>query len=125
MTQTPATRAIDEQGPLDDQGRLMHEDDLAAQLALSLARLEATLAAAGLGPTDLVELCVRTTDASALRDVYDVLTERLDATGATPVTTTVEVARFAVPGMLVALRGLATDGRPFRRDSSEDRRPTT
>ena len=47
---------------------------------------------------------MRTTDASALRDVYDVLTERLDATGARPEITS-RGHRFAVPGMFVALRG--------------------
>ncbi len=99
---------IPEQGPLDGEGRLVHEDDDAAQLALALANLERQLAHARLRPGDLVELRVRTTDLARLHEVYDVLTERLRDTAAAPVVTVTEVERFAVPGMTVALDAVAT-----------------
>ncbi len=105
MTTTPTPRALAEQGPLDDRGRLVHEDDTAAQVALALARLEAALAASGLGPGDLVELYVRTTDRAALDEVYDVLTERLDATGSEPRITVTEVDDLGTPGLFVVLGG--------------------
>ena len=108
MTGTPtALLAIPEQGPLDAAGRLVHEDDDAAQLALALANLEGRLAHARLHPDDLVEVRVRTTNLTRLDAVYDVLTERLRATAAAPVVTVTEVDRLAVPGMTVALDAVA------------------
>lgn len=89
--------------PLDDRGRLLHDDDPAAQLALAIARLEAEIDAAGHDPADLTGLRVFTTDLAAITDVTDVLTERLAATGAHPVIDLVAVAALAVPGQLVAL----------------------
>jgi FAD/FMN-containing dehydrogenase/enamine deaminase RidA (YjgF/YER057c/UK114 family) len=97
MTTIPA------HGPVDDLGRLVHEDDPAAQLALAVARLEATLADAGTSPVDLASLTVHTTDRRALDDVYDVLADRLDVLGARPTVTVVETDRLTVPGMVVAL----------------------
>lgn len=89
-------------GPVDDAGRLLHEDDLAAQAALSLARLEAALAEAGREPADLAVLRVLAADPATATTVLDVLTERLDATGAAPA---LEVVARPLPlaGMLVAL----------------------
>lgn len=89
--------------PLDDRGRLVHEDDPAAQLALAIARLEAALAATGHRNADLTGLRMLTTDRAAMAGVTDVLTERLAATGADTNVDVVEVAALAVPGQLVAL----------------------
>ncbi|WP_295659224.1 Rid family hydrolase [uncultured Nocardioides sp.] len=97
-------------GPVDTLGRLLHEDDAAAQLALSMSRVEAALAAAGRSTAELRALRVLTTDRRGLDQVYDVLTERLDALGIDPVVT-VEVARLPVPGMVVALVAAAADVR--------------
>ena len=96
---------IPEHAPLDDLGRLLHEDDYPAQLALALARLEATLARTGRSPRDLVELRVSTTDPRAFSAARDVLDERLAAVHAHPVTTVVEVAELPPPGTLVAVGG--------------------
>ena len=97
-TSTPAV------GPLDDAGRLLHEDDPAAQLALAVCRLEQQLSPRGLA--DLPGLRVLTTDRTVLADVYDVLTERLDATGARPLVEVEERPGLGVPGMLLALQPL-------------------
>jgi enamine deaminase RidA (YjgF/YER057c/UK114 family) len=99
---------IPEHAPVDDLGRLLHAEDYPAQLALALARLEATLARAGRSPRDLVELRVSTTDGRAFSAARDVLEERLDAVRARPVTTVVEVAELPPPGTLVALGGTLT-----------------
>ena len=90
-------------GPLDETGRLVHEDDPAAQLALALANLANRLTAAGLTWADLRTLQVRTTDVAELLGVYDTLTEHLTAMGSTPGTSVVEVPGLPVPGMTVAL----------------------
>lgn len=89
--------------PLDHLGRLVHEDDPAAQLALATAQLEAALAAVGRRACGLTELRVVTTDPAAMADVLDVLIERLDCLYAAPVVQVVPVARLAVPGQLVTL----------------------
>ena len=94
---------IPEHAPVDDRGRLLHEDDYPAQLALALARIEATLARSGRTPRDLVEVRVWTTDTRAFSAARDVLEERLEVVRAHPVTTVVEVAELPPPGTLVAL----------------------
>lgn len=97
MTTIPLT------GPVDDAGRLLHEDDLPAQTALALARVEAALAAIGREPADLAVLRVLTTaTADEVPGVRGVLVERLEATGAGPA---IEVVPhpLLVPGMQVAL----------------------
>ena len=90
-------------GPLDAVGRLVHEDDLPAQLALALSRVEDAVASAGRTAADLVSVRVLTTDRSAAGDVLDVLTDRLDDVGAAPELTITETADLGVPGMRVAL----------------------
>lgn len=98
---------IGTQGPVDDRGRLVHADDPAAQLALALAGVEAVVAAAGLAPADLAQLRVSATDLPAVLAVIDTLTDRLAEVGAAPAVTVVGVTGLPVPGMLVALDGLA------------------
>lgn len=90
-------------GPLDDEGRLLHEDDAAAQLALAVARLEDSLGSGGRNPGELTGLRVLTTDRAILAGVLDVLVERLDALGTHPGIAIDEVEHLDVPGMLVAL----------------------
>ncbi|KGN41674.1 Rid family hydrolase [Knoellia aerolata] len=103
-------------GSLDDRGQLVHAEDPAAQLALALALVEATVVGAGLQPADLAQLRVSATDLAAVLDVLDVLTDRLDEVGATPALSVVGVCALPVDGMLVALDGLAlgTPRRPGR-----------
>jgi enamine deaminase RidA (YjgF/YER057c/UK114 family) len=100
---------IPEHAPLDDLGRLLHEDDYPAQLALALARLEATLARTGRSARDLRELRVSTTDRRAFTDARDVLEERLADIDAHPVTTVVEVGELPPPGTLVTIGATLTD----------------
>lgn len=100
---------IPEHTSIDDLGRLVHEDDFPAQLALALARLEATLARTGRSPRELSEIRVSTTDRRAFSAARDVLEERLADVHAHPVTTVVEVAELPPPGTLVALAGTLTD----------------
>lgn len=106
-TALPDLHRIAPQGPLGSDGRLLHEDDDAAQLALALANVEAQLAAMRLGPDDLAELHVRTTDRARFDTVRDVLTERLGATSSTPLMTVSEVDGFVVHGMTVSLDAVA------------------
>jgi enamine deaminase RidA (YjgF/YER057c/UK114 family) len=106
-TDPSAVLTVAAQGPLDALGRLVHEDDPAAQLALALANLEDVLAAAGMGTGDLAHLRVYTTDLDATLSVYDTLVDHLAEVGAHPPTTLLEVSRLAVPGMTVAIEAVA------------------
>ena len=95
------------QGPLDALGRLVHEDDPAAQLALTLANVAEVLDAAGMSWRDVVQLRVYTTDLPTLLSVYDTLVDHLGELDARPPATIVEVSRLLVPGMTVSIDGLA------------------
>lgn len=103
MDQHSDTVTIAAQGPVDEHGRLLHEDDPAAQLALALANVAAVLHADGLEWRDLSRLRVQTTDLEQLLGVYDTLTEHLASVGATPETRVVEVPQLPLSGMTVTI----------------------
>lgn len=97
------------QGSIDADGRLLHEGDMTAQMALAMANVEDLLARGGMDLRDVSRLVVHVTDMDAALASYGAVTERLDAAGATPPATLVEVARLALPGMAVEID--ATAGR--------------
>lgn len=88
-------------------GKPEHDGDMAAQLALSLANLEAVLGEAGMSLANLVRLNVYTTDVDLLFQHYGVLASRLGAAQVSPSTTMLGVTRLAIPGQLVELEGTA------------------
>ena len=95
-------------GPFDEQGRLLHDGDPAAQLALAVSVLEARLAATGHPVTDLARIHIRTVNRRALDGVYDVLTERLEELGADPLIDVTEADRLGEPGTLLTLQATIT-----------------
>ncbi|GAA1799793.1 RidA family protein [Actinomadura chokoriensis] len=95
------------QTAMSGDGVPQHEGDLEAQLALSLANLEAVLGEAGMSLADLVRLNVYTTDVDLLFRHYGVLASRLGAAGAAPATTMLGVTRLAIPTLMVELEGTA------------------
>jgi enamine deaminase RidA (YjgF/YER057c/UK114 family) len=98
---------ISGQGPVDADGVLLHEGDVAAQLALTLANLAAVLAEAGMTMADVAMLRTYTTDIGATLAVWDTVAEHLGSLGVTPPSTLVEVSRLSRPGMVVEIDGLA------------------
>ncbi|MEV6235263.1 RidA family protein [Lentzea sp. NPDC051838] len=95
------------QTAMDADGKPRHDGDMAAQLALSLANLEAVLEEAGMTLSNLVRLNVYSTDVDLLFEHYGVLAGRLGAAGVAPATTMLGVTRLAVRGQLVELEGTA------------------
>lgn len=91
------------QGPVDAHGALLHEGDVAAQLALSMANVETVLAAADMTLGDVVRLVVYTTDVDATLAAYGAIIERLAAAAATPPATLIGVTRLAIPAMAVEI----------------------
>ncbi|MFD5828728.1 RidA family protein [Lentzea sp. NPDC060358] len=95
------------QAATDAGGRPVHEGDVAAQLELSLANLEAVLAGAGMTLANVVRLNVYTTDVDGLFEHYGVLAGRLGAAGVSSVMTLLGVRRLAFPSLLVELEATA------------------
>jgi enamine deaminase RidA (YjgF/YER057c/UK114 family) len=108
MNSSPHVVLLPETGPFDDRGLLLHEDDAAAQLALSLACLEAAVAEAGHEVDDVHRIRVRTVDVRLLDDVYDVLTERLEHLGVSPEIEVAQTDGFGVAGTLMTLQATIT-----------------
>lgn len=104
--------AIGGQRPVDERGRLLHEADLPAQIALTMDNLTAVVVEAGMAFADVVHLRVHTTDIAAYRDAQFVVAEHLATHGATTPVTVVEVACLAIPGMEVEMDGLAIRAGP-------------
>ncbi|MCT7351322.1 RidA family protein [Streptomyces sp. 15-116A] len=101
------TLYISGQTAMSEDGKPQHDGDMEAQLALSLANLEAVLDEAGMSLANLVRLNVYTTDVDLLFQHYDVLAARLGAAGAAPTSTMLGVTRLAVPTLMVELEGTA------------------
>ena len=91
------------QGPVDGDGQLMHEDDVAAQVAQAMVNVETVLAAAGMDLRDVFGMTVYAVDVDAVLAAYGAIGRRLAACGATPPSTLVGVARLAIPGMAVEI----------------------
>lgn len=95
------------QTAMSADGKPEHAGDMAGQLALSLANLEAVLGEAGMSLANLVRLNVYTTDVDRLLPHYGVLAARLGAAGAAPASTLLGVSRLALPDLMVELEGTA------------------
>lgn len=91
------------QGPVDENGALMHEGDVCAQLSLTMRNVEQVLAAGEMTLADVVRMTVYATDVDGVLAAYGAITERLAAAGATPPATLVGVTRLAHPGMAVEI----------------------
>ncbi|MFD5254752.1 RidA family protein [Streptomyces bobili] len=98
---------ISGQTAMSGEGKPEHDGDMAAQLALSTANVEAVLAEAGMSLANLVRLNVYTTDVDLLFQHYGVLAGRLGTAGVAPTTTMLGVTRLAIPGQMVELEGTA------------------
>ncbi|WP_405576077.1 RidA family protein [Streptomyces sp. NBC_01167] len=101
------TLYISGQTAMSDDGKPQHDNDMAAQLALSLDNLEAVLGEAGMSLANLVRLNVYTTDVDLLFQHYGDLAGRLGAAKVAPATTMLGVTRLAIPTLMVELEGTA------------------
>lgn len=105
----PATAilTIGGQRPVDAAGRLLHEGDTVAQVALALDNLTEVVMAAGMTVADLAHLRVYVTSQAALLDAHLVVNEHLAEHHATTPVTLVEVSGLALAGMDVEVDGIA------------------
>lgn len=91
---------------LDDEGKLVHEGDMAGQINKSIDNIEAILEAAGMTLADVVRLNVYTTDVDAYFESAAAM-GRLNAAGCQYTSTLLGVARLAFPELLVELEATA------------------
>lgn len=92
---------------MDAQGHIQHPEDIRAQLGLALDNLESVLREAKMGLSNVARLVIYTTDMDALLPHLDLLGSRLQAEGAMPAETLLEVTRLAFPGLKVELEATA------------------
>jgi enamine deaminase RidA (YjgF/YER057c/UK114 family) len=92
----------------DENGRLLHPGDMAAQLGQALDNVETVLAGAGLSLGDVTRLSYYTTDVDAFLAVQaEHLLPRLRAAGCQSSGVLLGVARLASPGMLIEIEATA------------------
>ena len=92
-----------ETGSLDEGGRLVHADDVIAQVCLALVRLESRLAELGTDPGAVAHVRVQAVDPRWAGDLVDLVVERFDAVSAHPLVTWAVTAELDPPGLLVRL----------------------
>lgn len=94
--------------PVDDEGLLVHAEDPAAQLCLSLVRLDDALHRRGLDLVDVVRLRVEAIDALVVSPLLDLVDERFAGRAPVPPVDVIEVRRMHPAGMLVALSAVVS-----------------
>ncbi|WP_375481368.1 RidA family protein [uncultured Jatrophihabitans sp.] len=97
------------QGSITADGIPVHDADMVAQVAQAMDNVQELLGLAGMDLGDVLQLTIHVTDMDAALAAYGEIIGRLDAVGATPPATLVEVSRLAIPSMLVEIT--ATAGR--------------
>ncbi len=92
------------QGPVDPDGRLVAEGDVAGQVQATLANVETVLAAAGMGLGDVVRYELWTTDLhSYFGKGHQHLVAAFAEVGVVPAGAATQVSALSLPGMEVEL----------------------
>lgn len=92
------------QTAVDGEGAPQHPGDMRGQIGLALDNLAAVLAAAGMGPADILRLTIYTTDVDLALQNFDLLGQRL---GAAPPMTVLGVTRLALPPLMIEFEAMA------------------
>ena len=95
------------QGSVDDDGTLVNEGDMQAQLLQALDNLETVLREGGFELSDVVRLNYYTTDVDRFFEAYGTAAARLAESGCRPASTLLGVARLAFPELLVEIEATA------------------
>ncbi len=92
------------QTAVDGEGAPQHPGDMRGQIGLALDNLAAVLAAAGMGPADILRLTIYTTDVDLALQNFDLLGQRLCAA---PPMTVLGVTRLALPPLMIEFEAMA------------------
>lgn len=90
-----------------DDGSIAHKGDMAGQIRLTVRRLGETVAEGGMTMADVVQIRIVTTDLSACKAQYDVLTDELAALHCRPASLLAEVSALSDPDMLIEIEAIA------------------
>lgn len=106
VTGPARTLYIAGQASTDDDGRLVHADDMLGQVNQSIDNIETVLTAADMTLADVVRLTIYTTDIDTMLANFGPLS-RFAAAGASYTSTLLGVTRLAFPEMLVEMEATA------------------
>ena len=95
------------QNAVDEQGTLVGQGDLVAQVEQVMANLTVALAAAGATMADLVSLSIALVEGTDLQAGYAAAAAHLRGTQPPPLVTAAIVAGLGVPGALIELSAVA------------------
>jgi len=98
------------QNAVDQDGRLVGGDDVAAQTTKVMENLVTALAAAGAGVQDLVSVTVVLVDGVDVRSAYAAAAPALAAATTPPLVSAMLVSALGVPGALVEVSAVAAIG---------------
>ncbi|MBO6725278.1 MAG: RidA family protein [Rhizobiaceae bacterium] len=88
------------QTAVDAEGRPQHPGDTRCQIKLALDNLEAVIAAADMGLSNIIRVGVFTTDVDEALKHFDLFGERFGPIQCSPPMTLLGVTRLAVPGLM-------------------------
>lgn len=97
------------QDAVDDNGNTQHPGDMAAQLRMSVDKLEVLLGQADMSLANVVRLNFYTTQMDALLQHFPILNERFAGTDVRFATTLLGVTKLAAPDLVVAIEATAMD----------------
>jgi 2-iminobutanoate/2-iminopropanoate deaminase len=100
------------QGSVDEDGKPIHEDDMAGQINQAFDNLETVLEHAGGTLSDVVRLSYYVTDVEAFFRAQEVVGPRLAQANCRPASTLLLVAGLAFPQLLVEIEATAVLGTP-------------
>ena len=97
------------QTAVDEEGNPQYAGDMRGQISLALDNLEAVLAKADMGFSNVIRLAIFTTDVDEALKNFDLLGMRFGAIGCAPPMTLVGVSRLAIPGLMFEIEATAAD----------------
>jgi len=102
-----ATIYVGGQNGVDETGKVVAVDDVAAQAAQALGNVETVLHAAGAALSDVVSWTVLIAADADVAAAYGAIAPRLARAGAPPLVTAARVAGLAVPGAVLEISAIA------------------
>lgn len=90
---------------VDENGTVVHADDMAAQMKQALDNLDAVLSGAGMSLQNVVKMTTYVTDMDAALGAFATVAERV--AGAKSAQTLLGVSRLAFPGLMVEIEATA------------------
>lgn len=98
------------QNAVDEQGRLVGDGDIVAQVEQVMSNLDVALRAAGASVDDLVSLSIAIVEGTDLAAAYGAAAAHLGRTGPPPLVSAAFVAGLGVPGALLEVSAMAAIG---------------